>query len=54
MVLVNVIAFVLLNILLNLVSMQKSLLATNCWSKQIYENFPAWHNLYFYWIFRNS
>ena len=48
MVLVNVTAFVDLNMLHNLVSMQKFLYANNCWSKQNYEKCPTWPKLFFY------
>ena len=48
MLFVNIIAFAVLKILHNLGSMQKSLLADNCWSKQNYEKCPMWPNLYFH------
>ena len=48
MLFVNIIAFAVLKILHNLVSMQKALLADNCWSKQNYEKCPMWPNLYFH------
>ena len=48
MLFVNIIAFAVLKILHNLVSMQKFLLADNCRSKQNYEKCPMWPNLYFH------
>ena len=42
MVLVNVTVFVVLKILHNFVSIQKSLFANNCWSKQNYEKCAMW------------
>ena len=41
MVLIKSVAFVVFEILRNLVSMQNFLNANNCWRKQNFENFPA-------------
>ena len=47
MVLANVITFIVLKILHNLVSMQKSLYVNNCWSNQNYKKCPMGTNLCF-------
>ena len=49
--LANLIAFAVLKMFNNLVSMQKCLFAS--WSQQNYEKCPIGPNLYFYWTFRN-
>ena len=41
MVLIKSVAFVVFEILRNLVSMQNFLNTNNCWRKQNFENFPA-------------
>ena len=48
MILVKVKVFAVLKILHNLVSMQESFHASNCWSNQNYERFPMWPNLYWF------
>ena len=45
-------AFVVFEILHNLISMQNFLNANNCWRKQNFENFPVWPYLYFRRTFR--
>ena len=52
MVPISAIAFVVLKILHDLVSMQKSLLTNNCWRKQNFEKSSP--NLYFHWTFSKS
>ena len=52
MVLIKSVAFVIFEILRNLVSMQNFLNANNCWRKQNFENFPTWPYLYFWCTFR--
>ena len=46
------VAFVLFEILRNLVSMKNYLNANNCWHKQNFENCPTWPDLHFWWPFR--
>ena len=51
-VLIKPVAFVVFEILRNLISMQNFLNANNCWRKQNFENFPTWPYLYFWFTFR--
>ena len=47
MALINLFVFVVLKILHNLVFMQNSLLANNCWHKQNFGKCQGWHDLCF-------
>ena len=52
MALIKSLAFIVFEILRNLVSMQNFLNANNCWCRQNFENFPKWPYLYFWCAFR--
>ena len=49
---VLVVAFVVLEILENLICKQKRLPANNGWRRQNYEECSSWPNLYFDWTIR--
>ena len=51
-VLIKSVAFVVFEILQNLVSIQNFLNANNCWRNENFENFPTWPYLYFWCPFR--
>ena len=51
-VLIKPVAFVVFEILRNLISMQNFLNANNCWRKQKFEKFRTWPRLYFWCTFR--
>ena len=54
MVLMNIVAFAVFKILLNLVFMQNLLNANNCWHKHNLQNCPMWTHISFWCTFRIS